>query len=530
MGNLLYHDLDDPLVLKSLLPQLSSIATHNFVVDFNTEKSFCGINIPPDDFRSLLGSAERPYATRWINFFGWNADQKEAVGAIAEEYGFSSRLLDHLWPDNITGSSEATELHPSTQTEAPVHFAQSDVELAIKHNHEALKASADPALALPRFVSIIKNLWHFCAVESGDHYLYIGCNTLFPTITPDSSADVDPNKPSGYRVWTSLILCDDGTVISIFENPSLTSDAVSYQQVLKTVRQNAINIFRNLSRLYAPSSPDQPLGKISIRPVAFDALGASKVTAQQATEPETSATRNEQSALLLYYLFDDWIATYSRLTRSENSHRVQLERIRRHMLQNADVELVERLHVIGRQLTVLKNVYRSYGFIVKRVLYRHRTFNDRNHGSGGMAAYTDHAVPTPMNMMTGDDSGSAEDLEDGSAPSTTASIFNTTIPKPEDRVRLPLSVIFRFERLLDRIHLLALTEIEECIAEKNSLTFMVRTWTRRPKLIPNQSAFTYHTPPPSTVLLTRHPSKFLKCLPMLTSVQSHPELQSHSTR
>lgn len=51
--------------------------------------------------------------------------------------------------------------------------------------------------------------------------------------------------------------------------------------------------------------------------------------------------------------------------------------------------------------------------------------------------------------------------------------FPFTMDKPVG-VMLASAAVARFERLVDRINLYCLSEIEACLTEKESLTFMVR--------------------------------------------------------
>lgn len=87
-------------------------------------------------------------------------------------------------------------------------------------------------------------------------------------------------------------------------------------------------------------------------------------------------------------------------------------------------------------------MYQSYELIVDRILQRQRTMKgearwhfQHQHGHTGTQS-------TLVNPLTG--------------------------------VRVDTSAIVRFQRLLDRIRLLPLTEIEDCLNEKKFLAVMVR--------------------------------------------------------
>jgi hypothetical protein len=49
-----------------------------------------------------------------------------------------------------------------------------------------------------------------------------------------------------------------------------------------------------------------------------------------------------------------------------------------------------------------------------------------------------------------------------------------------DFIRLPLSSMVRFARLQNRIELCAMTELDDCVSEKDSLVQMVRRHVHSP--------------------------------------------------
>jgi len=125
------------------------------------------------------------------------------------------------------------------------------------------------------------------------------------------------------------------------------------------------------------------------------------------------------------------------------------------MLVKADLHHVDQLHHIGRQLAVLKRVYRSYELIIERVLKKQEAT---------LASLKNSHV------MSGMVSG-AESLE-SSLPGVSSV---PQIPEADSLLGVSLSSAarVRFERLKDRIILYALSEIQECIDQKDSLVMMV---------------------------------------------------------
>lgn len=127
------------------------------------------------------------------------------------------------------------------------------------------------------------------------------------------------------------------------------------------------------------------------------------------------------------------------------------------MFERPMVDLVEQLHLLGRQLSVLKRIYESYVLIIDRLLQRQRGLRDE-------ARFQADTGPRPT---------SRKDSIDHLGMSKTPS--SPRLLKEEAPLGVPLSAtaIVRFERLRDRLNLFALSQIEECLTEKESLVFLV---------------------------------------------------------
>lgn len=117
------------------------------------------------------------------------------------------------------------------------------------------------------------------------------------------------------------------------------------------------------------------------------------------------------------------------------------------MLVTANLTHVDQLHHIGCQLSVLKRVYQSYELIIERVLKKQEVT---------LASLKN------SHIMSG-----IESLE-STVPG------GLTIPEADSLLGVSLSSAarVRFERLKDRIILYALSEIQECIDQKDSLVMM----------------------------------------------------------
>ena len=104
-------------------------------------------------------------------------------------------------------------------------------------------------------------------------------------------------------------------------------------------------------------------------------------------------------------------------------------------------------------------MYQSYGQIIARILDKQKQFAKRRHQRAGVPTATAGGfLDRDLALQAG--------LVDGESARL---LFNELYGIP-----LPQAVLFRFERLMDRVNLYALTEIQECLDEKADLVFLVR--------------------------------------------------------
>ena len=207
-----------------------------------------------------------------------------------------------------------TEPVTSPKNYIPSHKAKLTPSRLPATNLEKASSAQTPGAAAPisakpqqsavsSFGDIVDDLWHFCSVDWGRRYLYVGLNAPF-TISGVEHQQTS-STPAGQRIWISLVLCDDGTVISVFEHPPIAS--AMYREAVGVIRRNVLNIFRQLSKLHMDHDPYDALMKVNVRP-------------QHHFPPSDSglgAARSESASLLFYYIFDDWVATYGLIARKE---------------------------------------------------------------------------------------------------------------------------------------------------------------------------------------------------------------------
>ena len=117
------------------------------------------------------------------------------------------------------------------------------------------------------------------------------------------------------------------------------------------------------------------------------------------------------------------------------------------MFEKPQVPLINRLHLYGRELAVLKRMYQSYALIIERILSRQRPAD--------LTSTTQADAPSNISRMI---------MHTSEATSEVSPILGAPLSS---------AATVRFERLLDRINHFALSEIQECLDEKESLVFLV---------------------------------------------------------
>ena len=112
------------------------------------------------------------------------------------------------------------------------------------------------------------------------------------------------------------------------------------------------------------------------------------------------------------------------------------------MFRIADLKNIKHLHHFGRQLAVLKRIYQSYNMIIERVLRG--------------------PAPSSSKIDTGEDVTALHE-----------SSLSLREVGPVYGMKVTTAAAVRFERLRDRINLYALSEIQDCLDEKEALVMIV---------------------------------------------------------
>jgi Mg2+ and Co2+ transporter CorA len=268
----------------------------------------------------------------------------------------------------------------------------------------------------------------------------MGYNTLHVVSSDDNNNDeFHEDLPRCKRIWNWLILCDDKTVITISEDPfPFRSSTLSRNESrnLGIIRRNLINVFRQCSKARDPLAEITPL-VLPLRIRVGD------------YEVEEQYRSSDVPGLLFYYIFDDWLSIYSLIARSDNRWALELDDLRIRMLSKAELQHVDRLHHLGRQLAVLKRVYHSYDLLIDRLLGKREV-------TLGMLQNS-HVVWSGMESV------------DSERPLTNMAMHESTLSVG---ISLTSAAKVRFERLKHRIQLFAMNEVNECVDQKESLVMM----------------------------------------------------------
>ncbi|KAI9839844.1 MAG: hypothetical protein M1819_000034 [Sarea resinae] len=460
-----FENFDARSTYKKFEAFAGDIASQNFVIDFSNDEAWAASDLSPRDIDGLLKSA-RPDSlrTRWINIWAPNRDPK-VVEAIADYYDFSPRLFGLMRSAPLKPIPVHVEEHKSrfhfdywsqhTVPRSPTSCA-SDVEGAIELVEKESEDSADEPFDLNHY-HLVDEVWHYSSVDWGKKYLCLGYNSLF-NIRTENFENIREDRgnrdlPDGKRVWTWLILCDGGTVITLHEDPfpgqhsTLSSEQ---QKVLLAIRRNLLVVLGQLSQANDARASQNPITLLPIRKRKRTWNNA-QAEAQSPTNP------SDAPSLLFYYLFDDWFTSYGLVVKQGHQYGSELNKLRKKMLQRAELEHIDRLHHIGRQLGVLKRLYQSYELIIERVLEKQKPAtlrqlqaNDSFVGLSHMGVSVDDEAPFQISMTPQTVLGDAD-------------MLGTTLSP---------AAIVRFERLKDRIRLYALSEIQECLDEKESLVLV----------------------------------------------------------
>jgi Mg2+ and Co2+ transporter CorA len=266
--------------------------------------------------------------------------------------------------------------------------------------------------------------------------------------------DTGDYNPEGKRLWSWLVLCDDGTVMLSYWSSIhvLTAigtvisiheplGSIKEQRDIITVRRNMLNVFRSLSLSDAAKSHGKSESSVSLG-YGLDDLPFRRNMHQPQRESENV---HGGPSLLLYYLFDDWHSSYEFVLGRGAPYSTQMRNLRNQMHKDPQLAHLSKLHTLSRQLAMLKRMYETKKIIVDNILNRQENVTSKSQG-----------LPQPIKVEKDPD----DDRVMFAMTMGDSSILGVPLQ--------PLSIA-KFERLRDRIALYVLGELEALLSEKNEL-------------------------------------------------------------
>ncbi|EOA82120.1 uncharacterized protein SETTUDRAFT_142102 [Exserohilum turcica Et28A] len=405
--------------------------SNNFCVDFGEDNAFCAFDLDAHAYEKLL-SAPRPAElhTRWIHIW-MPYNQKDLIRTLATHFDFTPRLMglmksDHVNPNSSrTGSSLRAKKSSSTLKSLISHKSQRS-ERAKQANEEPMDIESSIGLTsmmqstqleMVRDMShyqLVNDVWHWSTVDKGRRYMCIGFNALHNIRTKPHQDHKDTDGTDrGQDVPQGKRVWN---WLALCENKtviSISEDPFPFSNgVLST--QDLRVLFttrRNLVNVFRQltKAPTPHTDAALIQLPLRHRVGRS--------EEETAHRPTDSPGLLFYYLFEDWGATFDIISQREHGYELIIERVLRK--QEATLASLKNSHILSGAASLASSAHQQ--------------------------------------MMH-----------------DTMALAGPLVPETDSLLGVPLSSAarVRFERLKDRIVLYALSEIQECLDQKDSLVMM----------------------------------------------------------
>ncbi|EKD15881.1 uncharacterized protein L3040_003262 [Drepanopeziza brunnea f. sp. 'multigermtubi'] len=409
-----FANFDDESTYRNSQERALLESTRNFVVQFGEDGADIAWDFQADGLSALLRNpspAERP--VRWINIWAPHR-QVEIVDLLGKHYGFSPRLLAIIG----TAPPESRHLDKPLGRLRTKIYRQDDIELAT--TRASIELPTWPIKSQDDDIShyaLANQMINYQSHDVGTHFLCVGANWIHE-LKPKAEV-VDEEKVSEgrqKRLFSWLVLCDDHTVISLQEDFGQLEDS----EDVAAIRSNTLSV----------------LSQLSIRSTA-DAISLQSVRQALKLDATKHQPGIEGSSLLFHYLFDDWRAVYSTVAtynkRLDDLQCAILGEVTRKSNSSPSLQIILRLHILGRQIRSSQHLYEGYKNLIKRIL---------------------EPKPAPVHLT---------------ALSRSSTNLSAGPGGKGNGVTLSSSAAQRFERISDRLELLILSETKELLAEKEAL-------------------------------------------------------------
>ncbi|KAJ4394257.1 hypothetical protein N0V93_003474 [Gnomoniopsis smithogilvyi] len=476
-----FHDFDDDELYEALMNDALNRKTANFAVRFGVNKSEIAIDLNEQDLGALLQvqADEKNDLTTWINI--WSPDDNfEVVKTIARTYKFSTRLQGTIQGWDEARRQVAARLPKPKR--APNRFSrvgdttssrlrsrrpvtrQGDVEKGIVAIEKPHERTTPAAAAVQAFVGqideedldmykLLQEQYNYTTIDHAPNFICVGANWLHhrPKQGKKSKQVQDIYEASEGLVppkhWVWYILTNEGTVISIHENPNyvfpkkldMTVEQWEAEE-LRNMRKNTRDLLHQLSKPGMKNYINRVSAQKGVRSDLLKTGHRGPLPTARSTALVSSVTV-DVSANLFYYLFEDYTAATSILSLSDDV----LDKLTHDVLQITDrrnkdkdnSKLIKLLYARSKDLRQLKHLFESYENLIKGII------------ALGTDLGNDEKELSALSSSTGNLSGAVG---------------------PARGVKLSQKAFDRFHRLSIRLRLLMLDTIDEYLEEKTSLS------------------------------------------------------------
>ncbi|KZL73438.1 ADP-ribosylation facto [Colletotrichum tofieldiae] len=332
--------------------------------------------------------------------------QPSTVQQIGNRYGFSQRLQAIMVAPPLASVPKVDKIHLSKHGD--IESGSICDEPKVQPSNRITTQSLEDL----KIYQLVKETVNYTSIDQGKQFLCIGANWLHRRPSVGDTEKLQKVLPPWH--WSWLTLCSDSVVVSSHETPPTEQPERDdwAKEELQNMRSNTLSVLCQLS--------NHGIADFSDRLVSFKRVRQ----AMTATEPKID-TAYEGSSNLFYYLFEDYSSAMPVLKTSK----LRLEQLSRRSKVKTD-DVVRSLHTLRKELRQLHHLFESYKNLIRRICWP-RSVDAYHEGRSGHLELSESL---------------------------------------SDEVNISLSARIRFERLGDRLQLLMLNTIQECLEEQKALS------------------------------------------------------------
>ncbi|EDU40010.1 conserved hypothetical protein [Pyrenophora tritici-repentis Pt-1C-BFP] len=400
--------------------------SNNFCLDFGEDFAYCAFDLDSQSYDKLL-NVPRPTElhTRWINIW-MPYNQKALIRTLAAHFDFTPRLMGMMKSDPVPSNDSSLQTNKSSstlrsilshksRTPGKANAMKERVKEANEAEHDSESSIGMTELMESTQLEMVRDMGHYQLVDDVWHWSTVDQGRRYMCIGYNSLHNVR-TKRTGEHPETTDRSRDIPHGKRVWNWLLLCEDktVISISEDPFPFANGPLNA-SDLRTLFTTRrnlvNVFRQLTKAPtpLRDAALVQLPLRKRVGS--SDEETAHRPTDAPGLLFYYLFEDWGATFDLISRREQGYQLIIER------------------VLKKQEATLASLKNS------RVM------------SGNESLISSHPVFDSAGPM---------------------------MPEADSLLGVALSSAarVRFERLKDRILLYALSEIQECLDQKESLVMM----------------------------------------------------------